>query len=57
MVGPVRPRAAGLKPQYRDLMPQDQDLDVLDGITPRQKCQLAEDPDHEQVDKTEKHER
>jgi hypothetical protein len=38
-------------------MPQDQDLDVLDGITPRQKYQPAEHPDHEQVDKTDKHER
>jgi hypothetical protein len=30
-VSPVRPPAAGLTPQDRDLVPEDQDLDVLDG--------------------------
>lgn len=34
--------------QDRDLVPQDQDLRVLDGIAPRQERQPAEHPDHEQ---------
>jgi hypothetical protein len=35
-VSPVRLRAGDLAPQDRDLVPEDQDLDVLDGITARQ---------------------
>jgi len=49
--------AALLAPRHRDLMPQDQDPGVLDGITARQQYQPAEHPDHEQVDETDKHER
>ena len=49
--------AAGLAPQHRDLVPEDQDLDVFDGITLRQQYEPAEHPDHEQVDETDKHER
>jgi hypothetical protein len=56
-VSPVRPRARNLPPQDRDLMPQDQDLRVLGDITARQQRQPAEQPDHEQVDKANEHER
>jgi hypothetical protein len=56
-VSPARPRAGDLAPQHRDLVPEDQDLDILDSITPRQQYQPAEHPDHEQVDETDKHER
>ena len=56
-VGPVRPRAAGPAPQDRDLVPEDQDLRVLRGITLGQEHQPAEHPDHGQVDETNKHER
>jgi hypothetical protein len=38
-------------------VPEDQDLDVLDGITARQQYKPAEHPDHEQVDEPDKHER
>jgi hypothetical protein len=54
-VSPVRPRARGLTSQHRDLMPEDQDLRVLSGVTARQEHQPAEHPDHEQVDETDKH--
>ena len=33
-VSPVRPWAANLPPQHRNLVPQDQDLRVLGGVTP-----------------------
>jgi hypothetical protein len=56
-VSPVRLRAGDLPPQDRDLVPQDQDLRVLSGIITSQKHQLAERPDHEQVDEADEHER
>jgi hypothetical protein len=43
--------------QDGDLMPQDQDLRVLSSITSRQERQPVEHPDHEQVGKTDEHER
>jgi hypothetical protein len=54
-VSPVRPRARGLTPQHRDLMPQDQDLRILSGVTARQEHRPAEHPDHEQIDETDQH--
>ena len=56
-VSPVRPWTGDLPPQHCDLMPQHQDLRVLGGVTARQEHQPAEHPDHEQVDKTDQHER
>ena len=56
-VSPVRPRAHDLPPHDRDLMPEDEDLRVLGGVTARQQREPAEHPDHEQVDKTDQHER
>jgi hypothetical protein len=56
-VSPVRPWTGDLPPQYRDLMPQHQDLCVLGGVTARQEHQPAGQPDHEQVHKTDQHER
>ena len=56
-VSPVRPRAGGLPPQDRDLMPEHQDLRILAGVTSRQEHQPAEHPDHEQVDETDEHQR
>jgi hypothetical protein len=56
-VSPVQPRAADLTTRHRDLMPQNQDLSVLGGVLARQEHQPPEDPDHEQVGKTDQHER
>jgi hypothetical protein len=56
-VSPVQPRAADLTMQHRDLMPQNQDLRVLGSVAARQEHQPSEQPDHEQVDKTDQHER
>ena len=56
-VSPVRPRAGDLSAQHRHLMPQHEDLRVLGSVTARQQRQPAEYPDHEQIDKTDQHER
>ena len=56
-VGPVRLRAGDLAAQDRDLMPEHQDLRILNGIAPRQERQPAERPNHQQVDKANEHER
>ena len=56
-VSPVRPRARDLTVQDSDLMPQYEDLRVLDGVTARQQRQPAEHTDHGQVDEANKHER
>jgi hypothetical protein len=56
-VSPVRSRARDLTPQHRNLMPEDQDLRVLDGVTARQQRQPAEYPDHEQVGEANEHKR
>ena len=40
-VSPVRPRRRDLTPQHCDLVPQDQDLRVLSGITPGKERQPA----------------
>ena len=56
-VGPVQPRPGRLTAQDGDLMPKYQDLRVLRSIAPREEDQPAEQPDHEQVDKADEHER
>ena len=54
-ISPIRPRTRYLTPQHRGLMPQDQDLRVLGGITPGQERQPAEHTDQGQADETEQH--
>jgi hypothetical protein len=56
-VSPIRPRPRDLPTQHRDLMPQDEDLRILRGVTAHQERQPAEHPDHEQVDEANEHER
>ena len=56
-VGPVRPRARNLTAQDADLVPKYQDLRVLRSVAPGQEDQPAEQPDHEQVDKSDEHDR
>jgi hypothetical protein len=56
-VGPVRPRAGNLTAQDENLVPQYQDLRVLGSVAPGEEDQPAEQPDHEQVDKSDKHDR
>jgi hypothetical protein len=56
-VSPVRFRAGDLSTQHRDLVPEDQDLCVLSGVTPGHEHQPAEHPDHGQVDETDEDER
>jgi hypothetical protein len=56
-VSPVRPRPRDLTAQDRHLMPKHQNPRILGGIGPRQEHQPPEDPDHEQVDKADQHER
>jgi hypothetical protein len=55
-VSPVRLGAGDLAAQDRDLMPQDQDLHVFRGVAAREQRQLAEHPDHEQIEEAEEHE-
>jgi hypothetical protein len=55
-ISPVGPRVRYLTPQHRDLMPEDQDLHVLDGVASHQQSQPAEHPDHEEIDQTNEHE-
>lgn len=56
-VGPVPVRARDLAVQGHGLMPQHQGLRVLGGSLLRQEHQSARRPDHEQVAKTDQHER
>jgi hypothetical protein len=56
-VSPVRSRAGNLTAQDRDLVPEHQDLDVLGGVASREQRQPAEQPDHEQIDQANAHER
>jgi hypothetical protein len=56
-VGPVRLRTGDLTAQHSDLMPKRQDLRILGRISPYKQHEPAEHPDHEQVDKADKHER
>jgi hypothetical protein len=56
-VGPVRFRAGDLAAQDCDLMPQYQDLDVLGGFAAAEQHHPAEQPDHEQVEEANEHDR
>jgi hypothetical protein len=56
-VSPIRPRAGSLAAQDGDLMTQYQDLRVLRSVAPGEEDQPAEQSDHEQVDKSEEHDR
>ncbi len=56
-VSPVRFRAGDLAAQDRDLMPEHQDFHVLGNIAAGKERQPAEQPDHEQIDEAEEHER
>jgi hypothetical protein len=56
-VGPVRLRRGDLTAQHSDLMPKHQDLRILGRISPCKQHEPAEHPDHEQIDKADKHER
>jgi hypothetical protein len=56
-VSPVRPRAGNLTAQDEDLVPKYQDLRVLRSVAPGEEDQPAEQPDHEQVDKSDEHDR
>lgn len=55
-VSPVRFRAGDLTAQYRDLLPQYQDLHVFGGVAAREQRQPVEHPDHEQIGEAEEHE-
>jgi hypothetical protein len=56
--GQPSPAPAGdLTAQQCDLLPQHQDLYVLDGVVARQEHQPPEHPDHEQVHQTDQHDR
>jgi hypothetical protein len=56
-VGPVRFRAGDLAAQDCDLMPQYQDLYVLGGVAAGKQHHPAEQPDHEQVEEANEHDR
>lgn len=56
-VGPFRFRAGDLATQDCDLMPQDQDLCLLGSVTAGEQRRPAEQPDHEQVEKANEHDR
>jgi hypothetical protein len=55
-VGPVRPRPSGLAAQPCDLVAENQDLRVFDGVAPGEQGQPPEESGHEQVDETDDHE-
>jgi hypothetical protein len=55
--GDPGPGRMGAHAQHRDLVPEDQDLRVLRGITAHQQHQPAEHPDHEHADETDEHKR
>ena len=54
-VGPVRFRAGDLAAEYRDFMPQYQDLCVFGGVAAGEQRYPAEQPDHEQVEEANEH--
>ena len=56
-VGPVRLRPGDLAAEDGDLMTEHQDLCVLCAIASREEHQPAEEPDHDQVDEADEHER
>jgi hypothetical protein len=55
-VGPVHLRAGDLTPQHRHLMTDHHDLRVLRRLATRQQHQPSEDPDHDQIQETKRHE-
>jgi hypothetical protein len=55
-VGPVRLRQGDLAPEHHHLVAQHHDLRVLGGLVAAQHDQPAEDPDHDQVQETDRHE-
>jgi hypothetical protein len=56
-VGPVWFWAGDLAAQYGDLLPKYQDLYVLGGIAAGEQRHPAEQPDHEQVEEANEHDR
>jgi hypothetical protein len=56
-VGPVWLRAGDLAAQDRDLVPQDQDLNVLGDAAAGEQRHPAEQPDHEQIEEANEHDR
>jgi hypothetical protein len=56
-VGPVRLRPGDAAAQDRDFMPQYQDLHVPGGAASGKEHEPAEQPDHEQIDEAEEHDR
>jgi hypothetical protein len=56
-VSPVWSGPGDLPPQHSDLVPQHEDLRILPSVAARQQHQPAKDPDHEQVDHTDQHDR
>ena len=56
-VSPAWFRPGDLPTQDCDLVPEHEDLRILGLVIPRQEHQPAKHPDHEQVDKTDEHER
>ncbi len=56
-VGPVRFRAGDLAAQDCDLVPQYQDLHVLGGVAAGEQRHPAEQPDHEEVEEANEHNR
>ena len=56
-VSPVWPQPGQMPAQYPDLVPQHKDLRVFGGVTARQEDLPAEQPNHEEIDKADEHER
>jgi hypothetical protein len=56
-LGAVWFRAGNLTGQDRAIMPQDQDLHVLRGVSAGEQRQPAQRPDHDQIDEAEEHDR
>ena len=46
-----------VSPQDRDLVPEHENLRVLRGVISRQEHQPAENPDHDEVNETDEHDR
>jgi len=56
-IGPVRLRAGDLAPEYRDLMPQHQDLQVFRGIAAGEQRKPRKRAGHGEAYEAEEHER
>lgn len=56
-VRPVRSRAGDLPAQDRDLVPEHEIFRVLRGVISGQEHQPAKNPDHEEVNETDEHDR